>query len=127
MKLFKSVMFFLVLGLVSVNAQANAKLSQSELKQQASEICVEATSEAYGNDAIVYVRKRVDWERDASRRLHNDGLTASVRLLSRNQDNGLSRVICNVDQNQRITLSAAKISKDTNHELFAIAEDNAKQ
>lgn len=120
MKTLKKITIATLVGLTATYAVASEKLGQNDLKQHAAEICVQAVNDTYGDGSIVSVRKRVDWQRDTSRLMHNDGLSASVRLLVRPQGNPLTRIICEVNQNKRITLNSLDLTAEDSSGWLAI-------
>lgn len=115
----------LLVGLMGSSVNAAETLNRLELKQQASAICVNAINETYGDDAVTFVRQRIQWQPNASRLHHKDGMSASVRLLAKLEGDHLSRVVCNVDQHQRIRLVAERIAKEESNGLLAIQQSTS--
>lgn len=115
----------LLVGLMGSGVNAAETLNRLELKQQASAICVNAINETYGDNAVTSVRKRIQWQPNASRLHHKDGMSASVRLLAKLEGDHLSRVVCNVDQHQRIRLVAERIAKEESNGLLAIRQSTS--
>ncbi|MBU2876884.1 MULTISPECIES: hypothetical protein [Aliiglaciecola] len=124
-KLIKFSLVAIIL-LTAITVRASDRMSQTELKLSALQLCRQAAVDTYGVDAIVSVRKRVEWQRDTSRRLWFDGLRASVRMVLRLDEVHLARVMCLVDQQQRMLLTVVKVSPDGESGLLATSKIKSK-
>lgn len=111
-----------VFSLMATTTVAGDKMSQSELKQQALQMCTQSAIDTYGADAIVSVRKRVEWQQDSSRLNWHDGLQAHVRMIVWLDEEHLAKVMCSVDQKHHLSLTAVEVSPNDENGLLAVSQ-----